>query len=334
MPRQVRIEYEGALYHVMARGHRRDLIFQDDADRETFLRILGEACEKSGFRVHAYVLMSNHYHLLLETPQANLSRGMGWLQNAFTRRMNVRHRLRGHLFGGRYKAILAEPGNCFWALLDYIHLNPVRAGIVSEKEGIESYEWSSLRHYLGTPRKRPKWVEAARGLEVCGCHDTAIGRKKFLKVLGKRVDWRNPGKAGATFAEGEGKPELAVHSALRRGWFFGSQKFREKLLKLLKKRDARIQKANGYHGPQLHDYGEKRACALIRAGLEHFAMDAEELKRVRKGDWRKGLLAAMIQGETTMRLDWISEQLSTGTRSGTCRLASEMRRSLQSDRKM
>ena len=334
MPRQVRIEYEGAFYHVMARGHRRDLIFQDDADRETFLRILGVACEKSGFRVHAYVLMSNHYHLLLETPQANLSRGMGWLQNAFTRRMNVRHRLWGHLFGGRYKAILAEPGNCFWALLDYIHLNPVRAGMVKEKKGIESYEWSSLRHYLEMPRKRPKWVEAARGLEVCGCHDTASGRKEFLKVLEKRVDWRNPGKAGATFAEGEGKPELAVHSALRRGWFFGSQKFREKLLKLLKKRDARIQKAHGYHGPQLHDYGEERARALIRAGLEHFAMDAEELKRARKGDWRKGLLAAMIQGETTMRLDWISEQLSTGTRSGTCRLASEMRRSLKSDRKL
>ena len=99
---------------MIARGDRRELIFQDDADRETFLRTLGEACEKSGFRVHAYVLMSNHYHLLLETPRANLSRGMGWLQNASTRLMNVRQRLWGHLFGGRYKAILAESGNCFW----------------------------------------------------------------------------------------------------------------------------------------------------------------------------------------------------------------------------
>ena len=93
----------------MARGDRREPIVQDDEDRSTFVRTLGEASERSGFRVHAYVLMSNHYHLLLETKEANLSQGMGWLQNAFTRRINIRHRLWGHVFGGRYKAILVEP---------------------------------------------------------------------------------------------------------------------------------------------------------------------------------------------------------------------------------
>ena len=97
------------------------------------------------FRVHAYVLMSNHYHLMLETKEANLSQGMGWRQNAFTWRINTRHKLWGHVFGGRYKAILVEPGNCFWALLDYIHLNPVRAGLLQEGDSLESYRWSSLR---------------------------------------------------------------------------------------------------------------------------------------------------------------------------------------------
>ena len=144
MPRQVRIEFAGAMYHVMARGDRREPIVQDDEDRSTFVRTLGEASERAGFRVHAYVLMSNHYHLLLETKEANLSQGMGWLQNAFTRRINTRHKLWGHVFGGRYKAILVEPGNCFWALLDYIHLNPVRAGLLQEGDGLESYRWSSL----------------------------------------------------------------------------------------------------------------------------------------------------------------------------------------------
>ena len=114
MPRQVRIEFPGAMYHVMARGDRREEIVRDDEDRRTFLRTLGEASERAGFRVHAWVLMSSHYHLLIETPEANLSRGMGWLQNAYTRRINTRHRLWGHVFGGRYKAILIEPGNCFW----------------------------------------------------------------------------------------------------------------------------------------------------------------------------------------------------------------------------
>ncbi|MGA7213264.1 MAG: hypothetical protein WBX20_03570 [Terrimicrobiaceae bacterium] len=214
--------------------------------------------------------MSNHYHLLLETPQANRSRGMGWLQNAFTRRINTRHALWGHLFGGRYKAILVEPGNCFWALLDYIHLNPVRAGVVAEKDGLESYVWSSLPHYLGPARKRPSWLETAMGFDVCGCDDTASGRREFLRLLERRVDWRNPRRAGTTFPEGDGQPQLAVYSSLRRGWLFGSEHFREKLLRRLAKRPTRMEKANGYHGPQLNDYAEKRARALIRAALEHF----------------------------------------------------------------
>jgi putative transposase len=332
MARSVRVEFEGAFYHVLARGDRREAIVRDDADRETFLRTLGEGSERSGFRVHAFVLMTNHYHLLLETPRANLSRGMGWLQNAFTRRINTRHGLWGHLFGGRYKAILVEPGNCFWALLDYIHLNPVRAGIVQEKDGLESYGWSSLAHYIGSARQRPPWVETASGFEVCGCVDTARGRREFLGLLERRVDWRNPRLAGTTFPAGDGKPELAVYSSLRRGWFFGSERFRDKLLKMLAKRPGRIEKANGYHGPQLNDYAERRARRLIRAALEHFGIDLGTLRRARKGDWRKGLLAAMIQKETTMKLDWISEQLNMGTRAGTCRLAAESRRRLATDR--
>ena len=221
---------------------------------KTVVRTLAEGSVRSGFRVHAFALMSNHYHLLVETPQGNLSRGMGRLQNAFTRRINVRHGLWGHLFGGRYEAILVEPGACFWALLDYIHLNPVRAGIIQEKDGLESYVWSSLPHYLGPARKRPQWLETAEGFEVCGCGDTARGRREFLGLLERRVDWRNPRLAGTAFPEGDGKPQLAVYSSLRRGWFFGSEHFREKLLKMLARRPVRIEKANGYHGPQLSDY--------------------------------------------------------------------------------
>ncbi len=117
-----------------------------------------------------------------------------------------------------------------------------------------------------------------------------------------------------------------MYSSLRRGWFFGSEKFREKLLRMLAKRPARIEKANGYYGPQLNDYSEKRARGLIRAALEHFRTDLATLRRARKGDRRKGLLAAMIQKETTMRLDCITQQLNMGTRAGTCRLAAESRR--------
>src|SRR5438552_19078513 len=130
MARGIRIEYPGAFYHVMARGNRRERIFRDDDDRRFFCETLGEACERTGWRVHAWVLMNNHYHLLLETPEANLVAGMQWLQGTYTQRCNARHQVRGHLFQGRYKAVPVEAGTdtYFQVVSTYIHLNPARAG--------------------------------------------------------------------------------------------------------------------------------------------------------------------------------------------------------------
>src|SRR5260370_27591214 len=125
MARSIRIEYAGAFYPSMARGNRREKIFFDGDDRRFFLKALGEACAMTGWRVHGWVLMGNHYHLLVETPEPNLVAGMQWLQNTFTRRFNVRHRKWGRVFGDRYKAILVEGGDGYYygTLLDYIHLN-------------------------------------------------------------------------------------------------------------------------------------------------------------------------------------------------------------------
>ncbi|HEY5895665.1 MAG TPA: transposase [Chthoniobacterales bacterium] len=105
MARSIRIEYPGGFYHVMARGNRREAIFLDDEDHEFFLGALGEVCKMTGWRVHAWVLMSNHYDLFIETPEPNLVTGMKWLQNTWTRRFNVRHRAWGRVFGHRYKAV-------------------------------------------------------------------------------------------------------------------------------------------------------------------------------------------------------------------------------------
>ena len=103
------MEFDGAFYHVMCRGDRRESIFEDDSDRERFLATLAAVCGRTGWRVHAYVLMSNHYHWLLETPRANLVAGMRWFQTTYTVRYNLRHRKIGHLFQGRYKAVLIDP---------------------------------------------------------------------------------------------------------------------------------------------------------------------------------------------------------------------------------
>jgi putative transposase len=330
MPRQVRIEFPGAMYHVMARGDRREAIVRDDEDRRTFVRTLGQASERAGFRVHGWVLMTNHYHLLVETPEANLSRGMAWMQNAFTRRLNTRHRLWGHVFGDRYKAIVVEPGNCYWAVLDYIHLNPVRAGMVTRRAGLESFIWSSLPGYGQEPGQRPGWLEAGMGLQVAGCEDTAAGRRRFLEVLEERVDWDQPGRAGLEFRQGEGEPEVALRTALRRGWFFGGQAFREKLLGLVGGRLAQgaLRRSDGYSGEEVQEHGEQRAERLLAAGLQVLGLDAEGLRGARCNDWRKGLLAEVLQAETTMKLDWIRDRLVMGDRSYCCRLIRRTRERL------
>ena len=173
MPRSLRIEYPGAFYHVMARGNRREAIYLDDDDRRQFLSTLGEACVMTGWRVHAWVLMSNHYHVVIETPEANLVAGMQWLQNSYTRRFNVRHRAWGHLFGDRYKAVLVEgTGYYYETLLDYVHLNPVRAGLIDPRRGqsVREYAWSSVSggHAL-PPGQRPAWLASVAS--ACPCAD-------------------------------------------------------------------------------------------------------------------------------------------------------------------
>jgi putative transposase len=106
--RKLRVEYEGAIYHVINRGDRREVIFLDDEDRHLFLKTLAEACAKTEWQAHAYCLMSNHFHLVIETPQPNLVAGMKWLLGTYTARFNRRHKLSGHLFAGRYKALIVD----------------------------------------------------------------------------------------------------------------------------------------------------------------------------------------------------------------------------------
>jgi len=109
MGRKLRVEYAGATYHVMCRGNRREAIFKNDGDRGVFLETLAEGCERTGWKVCAYVLMPNHYHMILETPEANLVAGMRWFQGTYTKRYNARNREWGHLFQGRYKSVVIDP---------------------------------------------------------------------------------------------------------------------------------------------------------------------------------------------------------------------------------
>ena len=135
VPCQLRIEYPGAIYPIMSRGDRREDIYVDDVDRQDFIKTLAEACLKTEWQVHAYCLMRHHFHLVLETPAANLVEGMHWLLSAYTIGLNHRHQTIGHVFSGRYKALIVEgSGGYLKTVGDYVHLNPVRAGLLAKEE--------------------------------------------------------------------------------------------------------------------------------------------------------------------------------------------------------
>ena len=164
MARPIRVEFPGAVYHVTARGNERRAIFRDDQDRRRFLETIGEMVEQFGVLVHAYCLMPNHYHLVVETPRGNLSQAVGWLQVTYTVRFNRRHRRSGHLFQGRFKAQVVEADAYAQGLVEYIHLNPVRPRRKSERIATEraaeldAYVWSSHRDYAGLRRHALPWL--------------------------------------------------------------------------------------------------------------------------------------------------------------------------------
>jgi putative transposase len=154
MSRPLRLEFAGALYHITSRGNARNLIYFQDDDFELFLQILANECERYNWVVHAYCLMSNHYHLLVETPDANLSQGMRQLNGVFTQSMDRKHHRVGHLFQGRYKAILIDKDVYLLELCRYIVLNPVRANMVNSPE---EWPWSSWHCMLGNVES-PVWL--------------------------------------------------------------------------------------------------------------------------------------------------------------------------------
>jgi putative transposase len=187
MARKLRVQYPGAIYHVMNRGDHLEVIFRAEHDRELFVATLGEACTKTDWQVHAFCLMSNHFHLVVETPRGNLVAGMQWLLGTYTARFNRRHQLFGHLFSGRYKALPVEgSGNGYLkSVCDYVHLNPVRAGLLAPEQPLQAFAWSSYPLYLRPPR--PEWLRVDRLLGEWGIpQDSVAGRQQFALQMEAR----------------------------------------------------------------------------------------------------------------------------------------------------
>ena len=213
MARPLRIEFPGAHYHVTARGDRREPIYEDDADRSAFLAVLADVIERFEWRCHAYCLMSNHYHLFVETRHANLSKGMRHLNGVFTQWSNRRHERGGHLFQGRYKAILVDSDSYLQALSRYLVLNPVRAGMVDEPA---AWPWSSYRATAGLAAA-PAWLTTESILASFG-PDGAKSREAYRRFVEQGADAESVWEAlkGQIYLGGEDFVEQ-MHNRLVRG---------------------------------------------------------------------------------------------------------------------
>jgi REP element-mobilizing transposase RayT len=180
MARPLRIELSGGLYHITSRGDRREDIYFSDADRETWLTLLAQVCERFNWLCHAYCLMTNHYHLVIETPEGNLAKGMRQLNGVYTQWLNRTHARIGHVFQGRYKAILVEKDSYLLELARYVVLNPVRAGMVNN---VGDWQWSSYPAMIGqTPL--PIWLQTDWILAQFSSHrDRArLGYQDFVRA--------------------------------------------------------------------------------------------------------------------------------------------------------
>src|SRR5712671_5657127 len=266
MARKLRVEYPGAIYHVMNRGDRREAIFHDDADRRRFLETLSETCAKTEWQVHAFCLMSNHFHLVVETPRANLAAGMRWLLGTYTSRYNRRHKLFGHLFSGRYKALVADGSGTGYlkSVCDYVHLNPVRARLLSAKQRLSDFRWSSYGEYLKRPKNRSRWLRVDRLLGEHGIpKDSAAGREEFQK----RMELRRTSEDGEEF------------KGIARGWCLGSEAFRKELL-------AQMSEQHGpeHYGTEMRESAEQKAERIVAEELRKLGWPESQLGSRRKGD--------------------------------------------------
>jgi len=296
MPRQLRVEYPGAIYHVMDRGDRREDIFVDDVDRQDLLKTLAEACQKTDWQIHAYCLMRNHFHLVLETPNANLVDGMRWFLSAYTIRLNHRQKLFGHVFSGRYKALIVEGSGHGYlrTACDYVHLNPVRARLLQAEERLLAYPWSSLIWYAAAPEHRPRWIRVDRLLGEHGIQqDTAAGRQEFERRMEARRLEETDEEALKVF---------------RRGWCHGSEEFRRQLVEKMEG------KLGENHAGALHfEATQARAERILAEELSRLGWTASDLARRRKNDPDKLAIAARLRKETTLTIKSIAAKVHLGS---------------------
>jgi REP element-mobilizing transposase RayT len=292
MPRKQRIEYPGAVYHIISRGNYRKDLFSHDKTAEAFERTIFEAAKRCGWRLFAYVIMSNHYHLAIQTPDPNMVEGMRWLQSTFATRFNRFRNERGHVFQGRYKSLLINEDRPLLGLIDYIHLNPVRAEICTVEE-IKGYVRSSFPKYFKRSVQPP--LDRTTLLRLADLPDTLGGMRKYAERL-QLVDERDP----------KAREKLAKQYC--RGWFLGSSKAKKELAKDLAESNPTVD----WEGVDLKELNEQTWEGIVQTEMKRLKKAEAHIKTEAKGaDW-KVTIAKRLRKETTAKNPWIAQRLHMG----------------------
>lgn len=250
--------------------------------------------------------MGNHFHLLLETPEANLVSGMRMLLGSFGRAWNIRRNRNGHVFQGRYKSVpvageSASDAHYFKSVADYIHLNPARAGLAGGNQGkLADYPWSSLRHFA--KGRSPTWQPTTRVLKAFNLSANRRGRAAYLEWLEARA------------AQHGGAINEKSMDALRRGWYLGEEGFKEKLLGMLGRSTAKPRRKDSHAGEAIRAHHEGEAERIISIISKELGLPThpEELARLRKGDVKKVVCAALVKRRTFVSNQWIADRLAMG----------------------
>lgn len=292
MARKLRLEFPGAIYHIINRGNYRDWVFKDDQTKAAFEACLFEACQRCGWLLHGFVLMGNHYHLAVETPQGNLVTGMQWLQSTFANRFNRFRDERGHLFQGRFKASLVEEGGPLGQVCHYLHLNPVRAGIVTVEQ-LGTFRFSSY-WYLSRPAQRPPFLRLNAALVDAGAPDTVVGWTGYADFLA----WQSEeGPAGKNPA----------YASLSRGWAIGGDEFKRALL-----RDhAVLAESRSWEADGVREIRAQRWSMALERCRACLPTEAIAVK-AKSAPWRVAI-AAYLKATTDVPNAWLAQQLEMGS---------------------
>lgn len=290
MARKLRYEEEGGLYHVINRGNYRRPVFGSVGAAQAFETALREAVKLFGWRVHAYVLMSNHYHLAVETPQPNLSEGMHWLHSTFATRFNRFRKERGHLFQGRYHALAVENSHALANVVDYIHLNPVRAKLITTAQ-LAHFRWCSLRRFLRGDR--PTGLTGDLVMTHHDLPDTTTGWQQELNRL-------------VALANDEAEQKRRGFETLSQGWAIGTSGWKAARAKELAKRDL-----VGLAQAEAREIKRCRWAVTLDESLMKLSKTRQDLtplkKQAREEPWRWAL--ALELRALGASYAWIAEQL-------------------------